>query len=59
MPLCCKQRYRNPIKGDHAGAIAAVREEIAILASDWNTTTGETVEQPLRNITRPEAKLHG
>ena len=47
------------IQGDHAGAIAAVREEIAILASDWNTTTGETVEQHLRNITRLEAKLHG
>lgn len=45
------------IQGDYAGAIEAVREEIAILASDWDTTTGETVDQHLRNITRLEAKL--
>ncbi len=45
------------IQGDYAGAIAAVRDEIAVLESDWNTTTGETVEQHLRNITRLEAKL--
>ena len=45
------------IQGDYAGAIEAVREEIALLASDWNTTTGETVDQHLRNITRLEAKL--
>lgn len=45
------------LQGDYAGAIEAVREEIALLASDWNTTTGETVDQHLRNITRLEAKL--
>ncbi len=45
------------LQGDCAGAIEAVREEIALLASDWDTTTGETVDQHLRNITRLEAKL--
>lgn len=45
------------IQGDYAGAIAAVREEISILASDWNTTTGETVDQHYRNIARLEKKL--
>lgn len=45
------------IQGDHAGAIAAIREEIAILESDWDTTSGETVDQHLRNIIRLEAKL--
>lgn len=45
------------LQGDYAGAIEAVREEIALLASDWETTTGETVDQHLRNITRLEARL--
>ena len=45
------------IQKDFAGAIEAVQEELAILASDWNTTTGETVDQHLRNISRLEAKL--
>lgn len=45
------------IQGDYAGAIAAVREEIAILAADWDTTSGETVEQHTRNIARLEQKL--
>ena len=45
------------IQGDYAGAIEAVREEIAILASDWDTTSGETVDQHLRNISRLKAKL--
>lgn len=46
------------IQGDYAGAIAAVREEIAVIASDWNTTSGETVDQHLRNITRLEKKMN-
>lgn len=46
------------IQGDYAGAITAIREEIAILESDWNTTSGETVDQHLRNIARLEQKLH-
>ncbi len=45
------------IQGDYAGAIEAIREEIALLESDWNTTTGETVDQHLRNIARLEEKL--
>ena len=46
------------IQGDYAGAIEAIRQEIDLLASDWDTTTGETVDQHLRNITRLEAKLN-
>lgn len=46
------------IQGDYAGAIEAVREEIAVIASDWNTTSGETVDQHLRNIARLEKKLN-
>ena len=45
------------IQGDYPGAIEAVREEIALLRSDWNTTTGETVDQHLRTIARLEAKM--
>lgn len=45
------------LQGDYDGAIEAVREEIALLASDWDTTAGETVDQLLRNITRLQAKL--
>ena len=45
------------IQGDYAGAIDAIRQELALLQSDWDTTTGETVDQHLRNITRLEAKL--
>ncbi len=44
------------IQGDYPGAIAAIREEIAVLASDWNTTAGETVDQHYRNIARLEKK---
>lgn len=45
------------IQGDYAGAVAAVKEEIELLASDWDTTTGETVDQHLRTISRLEAKM--
>ena len=45
------------IQGDYTGAIAAIRDELALLRSDWNTTAGETVDQHLRSITRLEAKL--
>ena len=45
------------IQGDYAGAINAIKEEIALLASDWNTTTGETVDFHYRNIARLEAKI--
>lgn len=44
------------IQGDYAGAIEAHREEIALLASDWDTTTGETVDQHYREIARLEKK---
>ena len=45
------------IQGDYDGAIAAIREEIAVISSDWDTTSGETVDQHTRNIARLEAKL--
>ena len=45
------------IQGDYAGAIEAVREEIQLLETDWNTTVGETVDQHHRNIARLEKKL--
>ncbi len=44
-------------QGDYKGAIAAVEEEIALLASDWDTTSGETVDQLLRNIQRLQTKI--
>ena len=46
------------IQGDFAGAIEAVKEEIRLLEVDWNTTTGETVDQHLRTITRLKEKLN-
>lgn len=45
------------ILGDYQGAIDAIREEIAILASDRHTTSGETVDQHYRNIQRLEKKI--
>lgn len=45
------------IQGDYAGAIAAAEEEIAVLASDWDTTSGETVDQHLRKIEKLKRKL--
>lgn len=45
------------IQGDYQGAIAAIREELALIASDWNTHTGETVDQHYRNIARLEEKI--
>lgn len=45
------------IQGDYAGAIEAIKEEIALIASDWNTTAGETVDQHYRNIARLEKKM--
>lgn len=45
------------IEGDYACAIEAHREEIALLASDWNTTAGETVDQHYREIERLQKKL--
>lgn len=38
------------IQGDYAGAIAAIEEEIATLAAEWSTTSGEMVDQHLRKI---------
>ena len=38
------------IEGDIPGAIAAAEEEISVLATEWATTTGESVEQHRRRI---------
>ena len=45
------------IEGDYEGAIAAIREEIDLLASDWDTVSGETVDQHTRNITRLQKRI--
>ncbi len=68
MYLSCKEppRYTDgltsiaqlcEIQGDYAGAIQAIREEIQVLATDWGTTAGETVDQHYRNIARLEKLL--
>ena len=38
------------ITGDLSGAIAALEEELALLAQDWDTTTGETADGVRRRI---------
>ena len=38
------------IQGDLAGAVAAAEEEIAVLASDWDTVAGNSVDQHRRRI---------
>ena len=45
------------IQGDWAGAIAAHQEEITLLADEWDTADGETVDQHRRAIARLKARL--
>lgn len=45
------------LQGDYPGAIAAHEEELAILASEWNTSCGEQVDQHRREIARLKACL--
>lgn len=45
------------IQGDWKGAIAAHEEEIALLASDWATTSGEMVDQHRRAIAKLRERL--
>lgn len=45
------------IAGDIPGAIAAREEELRILAGEWNTTTGETVDFHRRQIARLREKM--
>ena len=45
------------IQGDYAGAIDAIREEIQLLENDWNTTSGETVDQHYRTIARLQRRM--
>ena len=40
------------IQGDLPGAIAALEEELKVLAQQWDTTTGETADKPRREIQR-------
>lgn len=40
------------LDGDIPGAIAALEEEIAVLAEQWGTRTGETVDKVRREITQ-------
>lgn len=43
--------------GDLPGAIAALEEEIALLASEWSTASGETVDALRREIARLREKM--
>ena len=45
------------IQGDWAGAIAAHEDEIQVLAAEWDTVDGETVDQHRRAIARLKARL--
>lgn len=45
------------IQGDYAGAIDALREELKLDETDWNCTTGETVDVVVRQIARLEKKM--
>ena len=47
------------IQGDWDGAIAAHEEELAILRDEWDTTSGEQVDQHHREIARLRAKKEG
>lgn len=44
-----------PAGGDIPGAIAALEEEVAVLAEQWDTRTGETVDKVRREIARLKA----
>lgn len=44
------------LQGDYPGAIAAHEEELAILAGEWDTTTGEQVDRHRREIARLKKK---
>ena len=45
------------IMGDIPGAMAALEEEIALLADEWNSTAGETVDKVRREMERLKKKL--
>lgn len=44
------------LAGDVPGAVAALEEEVTLLADEWNTTTGETVDKVRREIDRLRKK---
>lgn len=54
---CSSIAQLREIQGDYKGAIEAIREEISILASDWQTETGESVDQHYRSIARLQKKI--
>lgn len=43
------------LTGDVPGAVAALEEEVTLLAEQWDTRTGETVDKVRREITRLKA----
>ena len=45
------------LQRDWPGAIAAVEEERAVLAEEWNTTSGETVDRLDRELVRLRTKM--
>ena len=44
------------IQKDYDGAIKAIRDELKVLAEEWNTTCGEQVDQHLRALERLATK---
>lgn len=45
------------IRGDYAAAVAALEEELSLLASEWNVVDGETADAVRREAARLKAKL--
>ncbi len=42
----------HELMGNYPEAIAALEEELVVLARDWNTTEGETADAVRREIAR-------
>ena len=45
------------IRGDHKGAIAALKEQLELMEEEWHITEGESVDAISREIARLEKKL--
>ncbi len=53
----CSTAIVCELQGDYAGAVAALEEEIALLASEWDAVSGETVDERRREILRLKGKM--
>lgn len=54
---CTATAHICEITGDYRGAIRAHERELEVLASDWDTHTGETAQQHQREIARLEKRI--